>query len=177
MALARLGAGALAERRELLGRSAERHDALDRRDRRADARDLRLRLVAAADDSERARAAPREVPRRDAAGRPGPELPEPIRLDHRDELRRLGVEEADDERRAGRRRRVQLPAGEPELRVRSGHVCKRALGQPQPAPRGDLDVAVRHAAKARLDGIDGGGRREQSCDVRFGEIERHGAEV
>ncbi len=148
-----------------------------RRDGSADARDLRLRLVAAADDPERARPARREVARRDPARRPGPELPEAIGLDHGDERRRVGVEEADDERRTVRRRGVELPTGEPELAVGSRHVGERALGQAQPAPRGDLDVARRHPPKARLDGIDRGGRREQSCDVGLGQVQGHGAEV
>ena len=177
MALARLGAGALAERREALRRPAERHHALDGRDRRADTRHLRLGLIAAPDDAERAGAAPREVTGRDAAGRAGPKLPEPIRLDDGDELRALRVEQADDERRAGRRRRVQLSAGEPELRVGGGHVCERALGEPEPPPRRDLDVAVGHAPEARLDRVDGELRRDQLGDVRFGEIERHERQV
>ena len=152
----------LAEGREPLGRSAVGDDALDGRDGRADAGDLRLGLVAAADDAERSRAAPREMPRGDPARRAGSELPEPVRLDHGDELRRLGVEEADDERRALRRRRVELPAGEPEPAVGSRHVRERALGQAEPAARRDLDLARRHAPEARLDGVDRGGRLEQA---------------
>ena len=175
MALSGLGARARAERRQPLRRPAVRDDALDRRDGSADARDLRLRLVAAADDAKRACAALREVARRDAARRSRPELPEAIGLDDRHERRRLGVEEADDECRAVRRGRVELPAGEPEPAVRCRHVRERAFGQPQPAPWGDLDVALRHAAEARLDDFDRVGRREQGCDVGLGEVERHGA--
>ncbi len=130
VALTGLGAGALAERREALGRSAERDDAFDRRNRRSDAGDLRLGLVAAADDAERSRAASREMPGRDAAGRSRAQLSEPVRLDDRDELRRLGIEEAHDERRALGRRGVQLGAGE-----------TRALRLPQPC----LQVRPREA--------------------------------
>ena len=177
MTLSRLGTRVLAERRELLGRSAVRDDALDRRDGGADARDLRFRLVAAADDPERSRPALREVARRDPACRPGPELPEPTGLDHRDERRRARVEEADDERRTVGSRGVELPTGEPELPVGCRHVGERPFRQAQPAPRCDLDVTRRHPAKARLDGIERSGRRQQSCDVGFGQVQRHGAEV
>src|SRR4029077_429829 len=91
----------------------------------------------------------------DAAGRTGPELPEAIRFDDGHELRALRVEQTDDEGGARRRRRVQLPAGEPQLRVRGAHVCKRSLREPQPSPGSDLDVAVGHAAETRLDRVDG----------------------
>ena len=140
---------------------------------RANARDLSLGLMPAADDAERACAALREMPRRDAARRPGTELPEPIGLDHRDELRGLRVEQADDERRAVRRRRVQLPAGKPEPAVRSGHVRERPLGQSKPATRSDLDLAGGHAPKARLDSFDRVGRRDERSDVGLRQIERH----
>ena len=88
-----------------------------------------------------------------------------------------GVEEAHDEGRALGRRGVQLAAGETELAVRGGHVCKCALGKPEPAPRRDLDVAVRHAPEARLDRLDGDRRRDQLGDVRFAEVERHERQV
>ena len=173
MALTRLGARPLAEGSELLGRPAERDDALDRRDGRTNARDLSLGLMAAADDAERACAALREMTRSDAARRTGPKLPEPIGLDHGDELRGLRVEQADDERRAVRRRRVELPAGEPEPAVRRGHVRERALGQSKPAPRGDLDLTRGHPPEARLDRLDRVGGRHERRDVGLRQIQRH----
>ena len=141
--------------------------------RRADARDLRLRLVAAADDAERRAPLRREVPRRDAARRAGPQLPEPVGLDHRDELRRLGVEEADDERRAVRGRRVELPAGEPELAVGSRHVRERALGQPEPAPRRDLDLARAPSAGSTPRRPRPRRPARAAPRRRLGQVERH----
>ena len=115
--------------------------------------------------------------RGDAARSSGTKLPEPIGLDHRDELRGLRVEQADDERRTVRRRRVQLPAGEPEPAVRGGHVGERPFGQSKPPPRGDLDLARSHPAKARLDSLDRVGRGDERSDVGLGEIERHRPQV
>jgi len=66
--------------------------------------------------------------RRNAARRARPKLSEPVGLDHGDELRGLRVEQADDERGAVRRRRVQLSTGKPEPVVGSGHVRKCAFG-------------------------------------------------
>ena len=119
------------------------------------------------------RPAPRKMTGRDSAGSSRPQLSEPIGLDHRDELGGLGVEEADDERHAVRRRRVQLPAGEPEPAVGGGHVRERALGQPQPAPRRNLDLARRHPPEARFDRIDCRSRIDELDDVGLAEVEGH----
>ena len=137
-------------------------------ERCAHARDLGLGLVAAADHAERAGTGLREVPRRDAARGAGAKLPEPIRLDDRDERGRLRVEEADDEGRAVRRRRVQLPARKAEPVIRRRHVRERALREPEPAARSDLDLAGRHPPEAGLDRVDGdaGAQRERRRRTR-----------
>ena len=111
--------------------------------------------------------------RGDTARGPGAELPESIRLDDGDERRGLGVEQADDERRAVRRGRVQLPAGEREPTIRRGHVRERSLGQPKATARSDLDLSGGHAPKARLDRFDRVGRRNERSDVGLRQVQRH----
>jgi hypothetical protein len=177
VALSGLGTHPLAERRKLLRCPAESRDPLDGRERRAHASDLRLRLVPAPDDTERPGAGSSQVTRGHARGRAGAKLPEAIRLDDGDELGALRVEETDDEGRAVRRRGVQLPAGEADPVVGGRHVGQRALRQPQPPPRRDLDVTGRHPAEARLDRIDRERGLKEFGDVRLGEVERHGCEV
>ena len=140
MALSRLGAVLLAEGAQPLLRPAVRDDALELRQRGADARELRLRLPAAADHAEAARAALREVLRRDAARRAGAQLAELVRLEHRDELGRVGAEEEDDEARAVAKAGVDLRARVAELEVGGGHDRERSALEPQPVARPVLDA-------------------------------------
>ena len=119
----------------------------------------------------------REVPRRDAARRAGTQLAEPVGLDHRDERRRLRVEEADDEGRAVRRRRVQLPAGEPEP-VSDAAMSASAPSGRRSRRRGAISTspaAIRrkHASMASTASAGDDERR----DVGLGEIERHEPQV
>ena len=58
-----------------------------------------------------------------------------------------------------------------------GHVRQRALRQPKPAARGDLDLALRHPPEARLDGFDRVGGLEERRDIGFAEVERHEPQV
>ena len=124
-------------------------------------------------NTERPGARPREVASGDAARRARPELSERVGLDHGDEPRRRRVEEADDEARSRRRRRVQLPSGEPEPTIGRGHVGERAVVELEAPPRSVLDHASPHTPEAVLDRPDGVGRREKRGDVGFGQVQRH----
>jgi formiminotetrahydrofolate cyclodeaminase len=174
MTLPRLGARQFAERREPFRRAAVRDDTLDARDGRADARDLRLGLMPAADDPQRPGAPLAELTSCDGARRAGPKPAELIRLENGDELRRLGVEQADDEGHPVRSRNVELPAGEPEARIGSSHVGERSLAKRQPSPRCDLDLTGRHPPKGRLDRVHGGRRLDERLDVALGQVQGHG---
>jgi hypothetical protein len=133
--------------------------------------------VAAPDHAQRGGAALRQISSGNPARRTGPELPQTVGLDHGDESGRLRVEEADDERRSLGRRGIELPTGEAEAEIRRGHVRERALGKPEPPSRRDLDLAGRHPAEARFDGVDGGVRRDERGDVGLGEVQRHGVSL
>src|SRR5215210_6789809 len=117
MTLAALGSDLLAKGAEILLRAAIGHDALDPGHGLSDARHLALGLPATADDAERARVPLGEVLAGDAARCPGAQLSQLVGLDHGRELRTLGVEEDDDERRSARQPRIRLHPGEPELVV------------------------------------------------------------
>ncbi len=174
VALARLGSVLLAERREPLLVAAVGDDALDARKRGADRGELRLGLPAAADQPEAPRARAGEMLRGDAARRAGAELAELVRLDHRDELGRVGAEEENDEARAVAEAGVDLRAGVAELEIGRRHHGKRSLLQPEPVARPVLDRAGRHAPEARLDRLHRIGRREELGDFRLGDKEGHG---
>ena len=167
----------LAERGEPLGRSAVGDDALDRRHGSADARDLGLGLVAAAEHAERSGPVTGQVASCDPARRPRAQPAELVGLDHGGELGLLGVEEADDEGRSGRRCRVELAAGEPELAIGRRHVRERSFLEPQATPWRVVHGTPRDAPEALLDRLDGVGRLEERGDVGFGEVERHDGEV
>ena len=115
--------------------------------------------------------------RGDATCRSGSQLSQPVGLDHGDELGALRVEDAHDERRAVRRRRIELPASETEPAVGGRHVRERALRQAKPAARRDLDLSRRHSLEARLDDIDRRARLDEVVDIGFAEIERHELQV
>src|SRR5213078_4219653 len=132
VALPRLGAVLLAERAQPLLRPAIGDDALDLRHRGLDAGELRLRLPPAPDHAEAGRTLGREVPRRDAARRTGAQLPELVRLEHRDELRRVGTEEKDGEARSVAKARIDLGARVTELEIGGGHDRERSLLETQP---------------------------------------------
>ena len=151
MALPRLGAHELAERGEPFGRSAVGDDALECRHGSADARDLGLGLVAAAEHAERSCAVPRQVASCDPAGRARPQPAELVGLDHGGDLGLLGVEDADDESRSGRGRRVELAAGEPELAIGRRHVRQRPFLEPQASSRRVVHGTSRDAPEALLD--------------------------
>src|SRR5204862_6504339 len=118
VALPRLGIVLLAKGAQALLGPAVGDHAFELRERGADAGDLGLRLPAATDHAEAARAARGEVLRRDAARRTRAQLPELVRLEHRDELGRVGAEEEDDEARAVAEAGVDLRARIAELEVR-----------------------------------------------------------
>ena len=115
--------------------------------------------------------------RGDSAGRARAQPSELVGLDHGDELGLLRVEEADDEARSGRRRRVQLAAGDPQLAIGRRHVRERAFLEPQSPPRSVLHGTPRDAPEALLDRLDGVGRLEERGDIGFGQVERHDEEV
>jgi hypothetical protein len=71
-----------------------------------------------------------EVLRRDAARRPGAQLAELVRLEHRDELGRVGAKEEDGEARAVAEAGVDLRAGVAELEVRGGHDASAPSSSP-----------------------------------------------
>jgi hypothetical protein len=173
VAFARLGLDLLAERAETLLVPAVSDDRLDRRQRLSNARDLAPRLPAAADHPERRRGVPREVLRRDTACCARAQLAELVRLDHGRELRFLGVEEDDHEGRAALEPRVRLQSGEPELTVDGRHHGEGSALEAHPFPRNVVDLSGGQAPKGALDSLDRIGRREQLCDLCFGEVERH----
>ena len=177
MALPRIGSHVLTERRKALRRAAVGDDALDGRQRGTDALDLGHRLLAATENPERSRAILREMARCHTARSARAQAAEVVGLDHGYTLRRLRVEETDEKGRTMRRRRVQLPPGEPESGVDGGHVCERSLLEPQPPPWRDLDLARGHSPEARLDHLDRVRRTEERGDVRLTEVERHAASV
>ena len=114
------------------------------------------------------RAAGGEVPGRDAARRTGAQLAELVRLEHRDELRRVGAEEEDDEARAVAEARVDLRSRVAELEIGGGHDRERSFLEPEPVARPVLDAARRHAPEAGLDRLHCVGRREELGDVLLG---------
>ena len=173
MALPRLGTVRLAERAQVLLRPAIGDHALELGKRDADGGELRLGLPAAADQAQAARAAPREVPCGDPARRAGAQLAELVRVDHGDELRRVGTEEQDHKAGALAEAGVDLRAREHELEVDGGHHGERPVLEPQPVARPVLDPARGHAAEARLDRLDGVRRGEEPGDVGLGQVERH----
>ncbi len=149
-------------------------DPLDARDRSADAGDLRLGLAPAADDAERHGVFMRQVTRGHGTRGPGPEPPEMVGLDQRDELGARSVEERDDEDRAGRPEAgVHLGARKAELEIGDGHVGERAFLERKPAPRGVRHRPGRHPSEARLHRRDGVLRREQLFHVALREEEGH----
>ena len=172
VALAGFGADLLAEREQALLRPAVGDDLLDPGQRLPDARDLALGLPAAADDAERARVRLGQVLRRDPARGAGAQLAHPVGLDHGRQLAPLEVEEHDDERRARRKSRVRLEAGQSELLVHRGHDRERALAGASPCARTIPDRTARLPLEARLDRRERVGRREQLLDVSFGQVER-----
>src|SRR5206468_2182529 len=145
-------------------RPAVGDDALDPRNRGADAGELRLRLPAAADQAKAGRTLGREVPRCHAARRTRTQLTELVRLEHRDELGRVGAEEDDGETRTLAEAGVDLRAGVAELEVGGGHDGQRTALQPQAITGPVLDAPRRQAAKARLDRLDRVDRREELGD-------------
>ena len=67
-----------------------------------------------------------------------------------------------------------LAAGESQPSIGCGHVGECALGQTEPAPRCDLDLAGGHPAEAVLNRLHGHGGGDEGCDLVLGEVERHG---
>ena len=174
VALGRLGAGTAAELLE--APPVPRVDAhpLDARQRSTDARDLRLGLPARADHAEARGAGPREVPRGDAARGARAQLPQPVRLDHRDELGRVGPEQADDEARARCEAAVGLHSRVAEPAVDRGHDREHPLLERQPVARPVHDLAGGEAPEAALDRLERIRWGEQGGDVVLGEVKRHG---
>ncbi len=115
----------------------------------------------------------REVLGRDAARRTRAQLAELVRLEHRDELGRVGAEEEDGEARTVAEAGVDLRACVAELEVGGGHDRERSLLEPEPVARTVLDAPRSHPPEARLDRVDGVGRREQLRHVGLGQIQRH----
>ena len=172
VALTGLGADLLAERAQALLGPAVRDDLLDPGQRLADTRDLALSLPAAADDAECARVWLGQVLGGHAAGGTGAQLAHPVGLDHSCELGLVQVEENDDERRARRKGRVRLEAGQSQLLVDRGHDREHPLAGASPCARTIPDRAARLPLEAGLDRRERIGRREQLLDVSFGQVER-----
>ena len=171
--LARLGAVLLAEGAQPLLRPAVGDDTLDLRDGGPDTGDLRLCLPAAADHPETPNAARGEVPGRDTARRAGAQLAELVRFDDRDELRRVGAEEEDDEASTLGEACIHLRACVTELEIGRRHHREGAALEPEPVARPILDASRRQTSEARLDRLDRVGRSEQFRDVLLREIEGH----
>ena len=174
MALARLGADALAERLQRAFRAAVGNDALDARHRRADASDLCFRLMTAADHAQRRRTFLRQVLGGDPARRAGTQPAEVVGLDHRDELGLRGVEEHDDERGALGEACVELRARIAQLKVRCGHVREPSLVEAEASARRVLHRTRREIAERLLHGVDRVRGTDHRGDVGLGEIQRHG---
>jgi hypothetical protein len=170
----RLGADPLAEALEPLLAAAVRDDALDRRHRRANRGDLALGLPAAADHAQRSRPRARQVLGRDAARSAGPELPEPVRLDHGDELGAARLEEEDDEADIRvAERGVGLEAGVAELSVGRRHHGEDPAFESEPVARPVLDASRGEPPERTLDRLERVLRRQQRLDVRLRQVQRH----
>ncbi len=162
--------------RSALRRAAVGDRPLERRHGGADAGELRLRLPAAADQPDARCAAAREMPRGDPARGAGAQLAELVRVDHGDELRRVGAEEQHLEARAGAEAGVDLRARVAELEVGRGHHRERALLEPEPVAGPVLDRARRHAAGSTPRRHSTASAGESSCcDVGLGEVQGHAA--
>ena len=147
----RLAAVLAAERQARAGVAAVDDDALDRRELRAQRVDVRRRLAPAADHAERGRPAAGEVLGRDRGCGRGPQLPERVGLEHRDDLRLVDRQQDDEERRAAGRPRKCLQTRQPEPAVDARHDRELPVGDRQAHARRVVDLAAGEPLKRLLD--------------------------
>ena len=103
----------------------------------------------------------------------GAQLSERVGFEHRNDLGLVDRHQDDEERRAARRPRERLQAGEPEPAVDAGHDRELPIGNRQAHTRRVVDLAAGEARERSLDRVRRHGGRQNPRDIRLGQVRRH----
>ena len=146
---------------------------IDRGKRGAKAGELGLRLAPGAEQPEGVRTGLGQEPGRDGARCTGPQLPQALGLDEREQLRPVGREQRHDDPRAAVKRRVRLEPSDAQLQVSGRHDVQESFVEPHAKTRSVLDAAAGDPLEAGFDGLHGVLGRKQLVDVGLTQVEGH----